>query len=100
MDGHAGDVVNRRSFTIRGEGKVPTMLSVSYGARVTKGRLWLEHNGVKVPSSVRASAAGVEGVMLVGVWLSPEAVGPWVVRVRSRGGSVADLRLSVNVVTA
>jgi hypothetical protein len=24
----------------------------------------------------------------------------WVVRVRSRGGSVADLRLSVNVVTA
>ena len=75
------------------------MLSVSYGARVTKGRLWLEHNGVKVPSSVRASAAGVEA-LLVGVWLSPEAVGPWVVRVRSRGGSVSDLRLSVNVVTA
>lgn len=91
--------MNRRSFTIRGEGKVPTMLSVSYGARVTKGRLWVEHNGVRVPSSVRANASEVEA-QIVGAWLSPAATGPWVVRVRSRGGSVSELRLSVNVVTA
>jgi hypothetical protein len=91
--------VNRRSFTIRGEGKVPTRLSVDYRGRIAKGRLWLEHNGVKVPSSVRANASELEA-LLVGVWLSPEAVGPWVVRVRSRGGSVSELRLSVNVVTA
>ena len=45
------------------------------------------------------NASGMEA-LLGGVWMSPEAVGPWVVRVRSRGGSVADLRLSVNVVTA
>jgi hypothetical protein len=48
---------------------------------------------------VRANASELEA-LLVGVWLSPEAVGPWVVRVRSRGGSVSELRLSVNVVTA
>ena len=91
--------MNRRVLTIRGESKVPTRLSVDYRGRIAKGRLWLEHNGVKVPSSVRANASELEA-LLGGVWMSPEAAGPWVVRVRSRGGSVADLRLSVNVVTA
>jgi hypothetical protein len=91
--------MNRRSFTIRGEGKVPTMLSVDYRARIAKGRLWIEHNGVRVPSSVRANANETEA-RLVGAWLSPLAVGPWVVRVRGRGAEVSELRLSVNVVIA
>lgn len=91
--------MNRRSFTIRGEGKVPTRLLVHYHGEVAKGSVWLEHNGDMVDGSERVNL-GERALQTSGVWFSPAATGPWTLKVRGRGAEVSDLRLSVNVVTA
>jgi hypothetical protein len=91
--------VNRRVATIRGDAKVPTRLLVHYHGEVAKGSVWLEHNGGVVDGSERDNL-GERALQTSGVWFSPAATGPWAVRVRGRGAEVADLRLSVNVVTA